>query len=286
MLITSTANPKAKQIRRLFDRRHRQRTGLFFAEGLQLVQEAIEMQADISMLVVAPELLSEQGEKSIACFQGTADIPSLQVTAKVFQSISPRDGQQGIAAVVRQRWERVEDIELSPWSCWVALDQIRHPGSLGTILRISDAVGGTGAVLIGDCSDPYDPTAVRASLGAVFSQRLVKATFPEFAGWRRRQRCFVVGTSPTAPVDYQGVCYQSPAVVFMGNDRMGISPEQQAMCDVMVSIPMIGRCDSHHVAVATGIVLYEVFNQWHSAKKRPGCQHASTGQNDSSTPRR
>jgi len=275
MLITSRTNPKIKQIRRLFHRRHRQQAGLFFAEGIHLVQEAIAMQADISLLVLAPELLDEEQARKVAAIQQRARLPALQVTAEVLNSISPQDGHQGIAAVVRQRWERMEEIRLSPQSCWVALDQIRHPGSLGTILRVSDAVGGAGVVLIGDGSDPYDPTAVRASLGAIFSQRLVKTTFPEFAAWRRRQRAFVVGTSPRASVDYQAVSYRSPTVVFMGNDRLGLSPERQAICDILVSIPMIGRCDSHHVAVATGIVLYELFNQRRGAKKKPARRHAS-----------
>jgi len=157
----------------------------------------------------------------------------------------------------------------------VAVDQIRHPGSLGTILRIGDAVGGAGVVLIGDSSDPYDPTAVRASLGAIFSQRLVKASFEEFAAWTKRQGCFVVGTSPAAPVDYQAISYRPPTVLFLGSDRLGLSPEQQAICDVMVSIPMIGRCDSHHVAVATAVVLYELFNQRRGARKKPARRDVS-----------
>jgi TrmH family RNA methyltransferase len=102
MLITSRTNPKIKEIRRLFNRRHRQQAGLFFAEGLQLVQEAIAMQADISLLVLAPELLDEERAREVASLQERSHLPALQVTAEVLNSISPQDGHQGIAAVVRQ----------------------------------------------------------------------------------------------------------------------------------------------------------------------------------------
>jgi len=124
-----------------------------------------------------------------------------------------------------------------------------------------DAVGASGVILIGDSTDPYDPTAVRASLGAIFSQRVVKASFAQFAAWKRRHGCFVVGTSPAASADYRQIPYPTRVVLFMGSERVGLSPEQEAVCDAMVRIPMVGRCPSHHVAVATGIVLYEIFSQ-------------------------
>jgi TrmH family RNA methyltransferase len=218
------------------------------------------------MLVAAPELLDGERARRAAAMRERVEAPSLEVTAEVLNSISPQDGHQGIAAVARQRWEKLEEVELSAESCWVAVDRIRHPGSLGTILRVCDAVGGEGVVLIGEGSDPYDPTAVRASLGAVFSQRLVKASFEQFAAWRARQECLVVGTSPAAGLDYREAEYRSPTVVFMGNDRSGLSPEQEEICDMVVTIPMAGRCDSHHVAVAAGIVLYEVFYQRRGAR--------------------
>ena len=269
MLITSKANPKIKQMRRLFNRRHRERTGLFFAEGLQLVEEAAEMGAEFSMLVVAPELLDEERTGRAVSIRERTEAPSLEVSAEVLNSVSPQDGHQGIAAVVGQRWKRLEEVELTADSCWVAVERIRHPGSIGTILRVCDAVGGEGVVLIGECSDPYDPTAVRASLGAIFSQAVVKASVEEFVRWREGPAGagFVVGTSPSAATEYWEVSYASSTVVLMGSDRAGLSADLQRTCDAVVSIPMAGRCDSHHVAVAAGIVLYEVFKQRRAGKK-------------------
>jgi TrmH family RNA methyltransferase len=257
MLIASRANPQIKRIKRLFHRRDRDETGLFFAEGMQLVSEAVAMGAEIETLVIARELL---GAEQTAFVDSHAGVPRLEVTAEVLNSISPKDGHQGIAAVIRQRWARLADVRMDDEAVWVALDQIGHPGSLGTILRVSDAVGGRGVILIGDSSDPYDPVAVRASLGAVFSQGLVRTTFEEFAAWKRERVAFVLGTSPRAEGDYRQAQYRRPLVVLMGS-RLGLTGGEQAICDMMVQIPMAGRVDSHHVAVATALVLYEVFDR-------------------------
>lgn len=257
MLITSRANPQIKQIKRLLLRKRREESGLFLAEGFQLVNEAFAAGAAVETLIVAPELL---GPEQTAFLRAHADIRTLEVNPEVFDSLSPRDGHQGLAAVVRQRWSRLSEVQPGEELAWVALDRIDHPGSLGTILRTSDAVGAGGAILIGDTSDPYDPVAVRASLGAVFSQRLVRATLQEFAAWKQARGAFVVGTSPAAEADYRRVEYRPPVVLFLGS-RLGLTCEAEAICDMMVGIPMVGRVDSHHIAVAAALVLYQIFNQ-------------------------
>jgi TrmH family RNA methyltransferase len=145
--------------------------------------------------------------------------------------------------------------------CWVVLDGPQDPGNLGTIARTSDAVGAPGLILLGESADPYDPTALRASMGTMFSQHLVRASRPDFASWKRRQALTVVGTSGTAPTEYRSVEYRPPLLLLMGSERLGLSAEQQALCDLMVRIPMVGRSDSLNLAVATGLLLYEVFHQ-------------------------
>ncbi len=267
MLITSRANAQIKQVRKLLrSRRERERTGLFFAEGAQLVAEALRTKADVETLILAPDLMDGDAAAEIASLRQGRETPTLEVTPEVFGSLSPKDGRQGVAALVRQRWDRLDDIGPADESCWVAVSQIQHPGSLGTILRVSDSVGGQGVILIGESTDPYDPTAVRASLGAIFSQRVVQTSFEQFAAWRGRCPCSVVGTSPAAETDYRDVSYELPLVLFLGSERIGLSAEQEAICDVTVRIPMAGRCDSHHVAVAAAIVLYEILGQRESGK--------------------
>jgi TrmH family RNA methyltransferase len=192
----------------------------------------------------------------------------VEVTADVFHTLAAKEHAQGIGVVARQRWHDLERARPEAGQCWVALDTVHYPGNLGTILRTCDAVACAGVILLGTTTDPYDPAAVRASMGAIFSQRLARASFAEFATWRDRHGLAVVGTSPAAPLDYQAIAYQPPLVLLMGSEPRGLSREQQALCDTMVNIPMVGRSDSLNLAVATGIVLYEIFNQQRAAPKQ------------------
>ena len=183
------------------------------------------------------------------------------VTAEVFASLSDKEGKHGIGAVVCQRWDSLAAIPPEDGLCWIALESVQYPGNLGPILRVSDAVGGAGVLLIGHTADPYDPTAVRASTGAVLAQSLVRTCLEHFARWKHQHQITVVGASPAAEQDYREVAYPPPLALFLGSERHGLSPQEQALCDRMVRIPMVGRSDSLNLAVATSLLLYEVFHQ-------------------------
>lgn len=259
--ISAPGNATIKRIRALRQRKAREERGEFFIEGIRIVAEAARTGAGIETLVVAPDLLTSNFGHELVQQQRQQGGSVLEVTGPVFESLSSKEGPQGLGAVVRQRWELLAEVRLGAELCWVALDSAQDPGNIGTILRTCDAVGGAGLILLGPSADPYDPGAVRASMGALFAQRLVRASFAEFAAWKRRHGYAVVGTSGVAPVDYQAVRYPTPLVLLMGSERLGLPAEQQALCDAMVGIPMVGRSDSLNLAVATGVMLYEIFNQ-------------------------
>ncbi len=261
MLISSLANPRIKQIRSLAQRSERERTQLFFAEGIRIVAEAIQLHAEIHTLIYAPTLLKSQFGLELVQQQQAQGTTLLEVSADVFKSLSIKDGPQGLGAVVQQRWHTLEQIQGNDGLCWIALDAAQDPGNIGTILRTSDAVGSAGLILLGQSADPYDASALRASMGAIFSQQLIKASFSQFAQWTKHHSLHVIGTSDSASVLYRRATYSRPLVLLMGSEREGLSAEQQAICDTMVSIPMVGRSDSLNLAVATGIVLYEIFHQ-------------------------
>ncbi|NJM05098.1 RNA methyltransferase [Candidatus Gracilibacteria bacterium] len=262
-MITSAANLQIKQIRALRQRKERTTSGRYFIEGVRLVGEAVQLAAPIELLVVAPELLQSAFAQELVAQQRARGMALIEVSAAVFASLSQKDGPQGIGAVLRQRWENLAAVRLSRTPGWVALDAVADPGNLGTILRTADAVGVEGLILLGDSTDPYDPAALRGSMGAIFAQRLVRSDFASFAAWKEEHRIVLVGTSDAAPTDYRSLVYPQPLVLLMGSERQGLSGEQQALCDYVVSIPMRGRSDSLNLAVATGVILYEFYNQLH-----------------------
>ncbi len=261
MLISSLGNAQVKQIRLLAQRKERDRTGLFFIEGLRSTAEAVQLGAAITQLVVAPALLTSAFGQALVAEHQSRGGATLEVTPEVFASLSAKDGPQGLGAVVRQRWEPLDNVRLGDELGWVVLDAVQDPGNLGTILRTADAVGCAGVVLLGSATDPYDPAAVRASMGALFAQRLVKADWATFIAWQRRHGYSLVGTSDAASLDYRAARYAPPTLLLMGSERQGLSAAQQAECDALVSIPMRGRSDSLNLAVATGVMLYELLAQ-------------------------
>ncbi|HET7035060.1 MAG TPA: RNA methyltransferase [Thermomicrobiaceae bacterium] len=261
MTITSRSNATIKAIRKLRLRGERERAGCFFVEGVRQVAEAVQLGAPLDELIVAPELLRSPFARELVADATERGVPVLEVSPEVFRSLSLKEHPQGLAAVVRQRWAALDEIAPRAGLCWLALEAVADPGNLGTILRTAEAVGAGGVILLGPSTDPYDPTAVRASTGAVFSQPLVRATLAAFAAWAGRHGLQVAGASPAAALDYAGAPYQRPLVLLLGSERQGLSPDGLAICDLLVRIPMAGRSDSLNLAVATGIVLYEIFNQ-------------------------
>lgn len=284
-VITSTQNQRVKQIRGLRMRKERDRTGSFFLEGIRIVTEAVQTGAAVDTLVVAPELLTSAFARDLVEAERRAGVPVLEVSAAVFQSLSLKDGPQGLGAVVRQTWTGLDrvpvesglPIKLHPSTqsrfrpgqpgavggLWVALDAVQDPGNLGTILRTADAVGCDGLIFLGNSTDPYDPGAIRASMGAIFSQRLARTSFDELVTWKRRHGVTLAGAAGGASLHYRKASYTQPLVLLMGSERLGLSAGQQAACDFLVSIPMVGRCDSLNLAVATSVILYEIFEQIH-----------------------
>lgn len=260
-LITSTANERIKRIRALQMRKERERTGLTFVEGIRSVVEAVQVEAPIDALVVCPKLLKGKTGWDAVALARSREVEVIEVDEPVFRTLSKRDGPQGIAAVLRQRWERLRDIEPGDGSTWVALESAADAGNIGTIVRTCDATGAEGVILLDHTADPFDPVAMRASTGAVFTSRLVRSSFPELREWAQAHGLTMVGTAGDAAEDYRTADYGARTIVLMGSERAGLPEAYQAACDRMVSIPMRGRADSLNLAVATGLVLYEVLHQ-------------------------
>ena len=259
-IISSRSNDRIKAIRALREKKERDATGTFFAEGARLLRAALQTGAVFEQVVLAPDRLDDD-EADIATDLDDLGIPILEVTTDLFDLVAFREEAQAIGAVVRQRWEPLDAVAESR-RCWLWLHEVQHPGNLGTLIRTNDAIGGDGVILTGQGADPYHPQAVRGSLGAIFSQRIVRATPKQVTAWLPQSGCSVIGTSPDGEMDYRQADYASrPVVVIGGNERIGISPEQIALCHQVVRIPMAGFVESLNLGIATALVQYEVLRQ-------------------------
>jgi TrmH family RNA methyltransferase len=261
MLITSLGNSRIKLIRKLKDRKTRQEEGVFLVEGLRLVTEAVQLKRKILTIVFSRELLKSDKGLSLVDQQSKEGVEVLEVNGAVFESIASKENPQGIIAILNQVFVPLSGLSMMENDLYVALEAVADPGNLGTILRTSDAVGAKGVILLDQSTDPYDPTSIRASMGAVFSQKLIKTTYQEFLNWKIAQDVPVVGTWDSGAVDYQAYHYPGRMVLLMGSERQGMSEPYKALCDAIVKVPMVGRSDSLNLAVATGVCLYEIYNQ-------------------------
>jgi TrmH family RNA methyltransferase len=145
---------------------------------------------------------------------------------------------------------------------WIVAQALRDPGNIGTILRTGDAVGAGGLILIDDCADPYSVEAVRASMGAVFTQQVATARWPEFVEWLRSGEGQLVGTSLKGTRDYLDGQYDKPSFLLIGNEQQGLPAEYEAECDLLVKIPMAGRADSLNAAIAAAVMAFAIRASW------------------------
>jgi RNA methyltransferase, TrmH family len=261
-LITSSANPVVKQMRLLAERRHRRREGAFVVQGTQPVWQAVEAGAAIETLVVAPGLLGRSpAARRIAAMvaeQEARGVRVVRMSDELLRRLSDREGPSGLAAIVRGRVRPLAELPAGPRSLFAALHEIGNPGNLGTIIRTANAAGAAGVVLVGQTTDPFDPVAVKASMGALFSLPVAQAREAgEFFAWTADRGITVVTTSARATVSFWAASYPRPLALLLGAEGAGLPAEMLARGDASVRIPMVGTAESLNLAVAAGLLLYE-----------------------------
>jgi RNA methyltransferase, TrmH family len=245
-------------VRALRARPERDRLGLHYAEGVRAVLHAVEAGIGVHTLVHSEVLLREANARRLVRDLRRQGVRTASLTPEEFRGVSCAAHASGVGAVLRQHWTPLDRADPRAGLCWVALRRLRSPGNFGTILRTIEACGAAGVLLLGDSADPFDPAVVRASMAGVFHVRLVRTTFADFTAWARSRGCTVLGASPDGPCDYSEAPLARPLVVLIGEEREGLASHERAACTRTVRIPLAGCADSLNVAVAAGIMLYEV----------------------------
>jgi len=263
--ITSFSNETVKRLRALRDKKARKSEGLFLAEGLRILAEA----RDSGRL---PEIIAYSAAGGIhplameiidaAEAQG-ADV--IETSADILSKMSGKDNPQAILGAYRQPDTGLDAIDRSASPLWIVAQALRDPGNIGTILRTGDATGAGGLILIDDSADPWSVEAVRASMGAIFTQQVASARWEEFVPWLRSGPGQLVGTSLKTDHDYLEPIYQQPCFLLVGNESQGLPEAYEAECDLLVKIPMLGRADSLNAAVAAAVMAFQVRASWRNS---------------------
>ncbi|MCZ2327939.1 TrmH family RNA methyltransferase [Bartonella sp. F02] len=257
--ITSLSNPIIKDLKALNQKKNRNKEGVFIAEGLKLVIDALNLGWTIQTLIFSKNglgnpLIENTAARTVAC--GGFVIKTSQ---KIIESITRRDNPQTVIGIFKQQWHPIEKIKGLPKDVYIALDRVRDPGNLGTIIRTADAVGAKGVILIGETTDPFSPEAVRATMGSIFSIPLYRLNEDAFLSWSTHFKGMIIGTHLKKSVDYRTIDFKNgPIILLMGNEQQGLPDSLANRCDQLVRIPQSGRADSLNLAVATAIMLYEI----------------------------
>ena len=256
--ITSLANPIIKDIKGLSSKKDREETGTFMAEGLKLVIDALELGWNIRTLVYSKAAKSKPLVEKAALKTVASGGLVLEVNDKVLSSITRRDNPQMVVGIFDQQWKPLKDIKPEATQTYIALDRVRDPGNLGTVIRTADAAGASGVILVGDCTDPFSLETVRATMGSVFATPVTKCSVEEFLHWKKSAGASVVATHLAGSVDYRTIDYKKkPVVILMGNEQSGLPDELASKADQIARIPQEGRADSLNLAIASAIMIYE-----------------------------
>ncbi|WP_313529838.1 RNA methyltransferase [Shinella sp.] len=256
--VTSLSNPIVKDIKALANKKDRDETRSFMAEGLKLVIDALELGFEIKTLVYAKNVKDKPQVVQCATKTVARGGLVLEVSEKVLASITRRDNPQMVVGIFSQRWTSLRDLKPQNGETYVALDRVRDPGNLGTIIRTADAAGASGVILVGESTDPFSMETVRATMGSVFAVPLVKTSVADFLGWKKGAGVSVVATHLAGAVDYRTIDYKKkPVVLLMGNEQSGLPEELAREADALARIPQVGLADSLNLAIATGVMLFE-----------------------------
>ncbi len=256
--ITGFSNPTVKYLRSLREKKHRKREGVFLAEGLRLLTDALESGHVPQVLVMAAgrdaHPLIDALEQAVADSGGDIIVTSPDILSK----ITGKDNPQSVAGVFAEFDTSLDALDRSRAKIWLVAQALRDPGNLGTMLRTGDALGAGGLILIDDCADPFSVEAVRASMGAVFTQTIARADWDEFLPWLRGDHGQLVAASLRDALPYRSAPYAAPCFVMVGNESQGLPETYEMACDLRVTMPMRGRADSLNAAVAAAVLGYEV----------------------------
>ncbi len=253
--ITSLTNDKVRLINSLHHRKYRREHKLFVAEGIRVCREAAENGWEVRYLLYDSQnidtYLIENLINDVLCLG--ADV--IGVTSEILSKISHKENPQNILCVIYQKWNDLPSIIKD--KTFVALENVRDPGNLGTILRTMDAVGASDCILLDECTDPFSYESVRASMGAIFNVNIIVSSSENFLKWKSSHKISLIGTSLINANDYTKTNWQLPFVLVMGNEQQGLSSNILKACDQLIKLPMLGRSDSLNLAVSTGVALYE-----------------------------
>ena len=265
--ITSLTNPRVKAAVRLRDRREREATGLTIVDGAREILRALDAGVRVETAFLAEDLLHTPEAHAVA--ERLRHRPStISVSPAVLARIAFGERSDGLVAIVQTPQITLADLVVPDDALVVVLEGVEKPGNLGAVLRTADGAGAHAVIAADPRTDPFNPNAIRASLGTIFALPFVAATTGETLSWLRDRGIRPLAAMVQAAMDYSDFDLRGPVAIVLGSEATGLSPAWEDAGVTPISIPMYGWADSLNVSIAAAVVLYEAARQRHGSRSR------------------
>ena len=268
-LITSASNPRIKFAAGLRDSKDRKRENLFVIDGLENILLALEHGVEIREVFVC-ETAWQTPTAKLEQLLSTRTLRWTRVSQAPMEKL--QYGQQNAQAIAIAVPPKTTLESLSKWvstsrtqsdrELYLVLDRIEKPGNLGAAMRTADAAGVTAVLLSDPASEVWNPNAIRASLGAIFTVPLAIDTWMNVSSWLSQRQATIYAARTESGQTYSHVQYPRKLAVVIGSEAQGLQDRWQTQNIFSVHIPMFGRLDSLNASVTGSILLFEVIRQW------------------------
>ena len=261
MQITSTANPRIKSAACLRDRHGRDDQGRIIIDGVREIGRALDAGVEIVELYYFPQLCQDDEHQRLLKRAGQGRAERIEVTPPVMEKLSYGSRVEGIVAVARPPRRTLAEIKLSANPLVAVVEGVEKPGNLGAIIRTADAAGIAAVVVAGGGTDLFNPNAIRASLGAIFTVPVCAAASEETLNWLRSHKLRIFAARVDGAVDYADADFKEPAAIVLGSEAAGLSPHWSANDIQAIRLPMLGRVDSLNLSATAAVLFYEALRQ-------------------------
>ncbi|MFT5122259.1 MAG: TrmH family RNA methyltransferase [Kiritimatiellia bacterium] len=251
--ITSTQNPRVKQLIQLRKRSVREREQRYLIDGHRDIQRAAASGVELEAVYYCPEQI--EASRIAELGQG------ISVSPHVLEKISYRENSEGLLAVARMRALTLDQLTVSENPLILIAVSIEKPGNLGAILRTADAVGADAVLVATPAVDIYNPNVIRSSTGTVFTVPLAVADGPAIQAWLAERGISGIATVPDATQSLFATDLRGPVAFLLGREQDGLDDAWQTAASIQVSIPMKGQADSLNVSVSAAVLAYEAIRQ-------------------------
>jgi TrmH family RNA methyltransferase len=260
-MLTSTANPRVAAAVALRDRRGRERAGLMLIDGAREVRRALDAGVEIAEAFVCEPLLAGPDARAALDRLGATGVPVRATSERVFGRIAFGERAEGMVAVARIPPLELDRLVLPARPLIVVVEAVEKPGNLGAVLRSADGAGVDALIAASPRTDLFNPNAIRASAGSIFSVPLAAAETSAVLAWLRAHGIRTIATRVGASTPYTEADLTGPVAVALGAETDGLTDAWSRPDVETVSIPMLGIADSLNVSVTAAILVYEARRQ-------------------------